>query len=59
VVKSVLAVYLRGCAVNYSEVKHYLSKNQFTWLITGVAGFIGSNLMEALLPLNQKVIDQA
>jgi UDP-N-acetylglucosamine 4-epimerase len=27
-----------------------------TWLITGVAGFIGSNLLEALLTLNQKVI---
>jgi len=27
-----------------------------TWLITGVAGFIGSNLLEALLNLNQKVI---
>lgn len=27
-----------------------------TWLITGVAGFIGSNLLEALLRLNQRVI---
>jgi UDP-N-acetylglucosamine 4-epimerase len=27
-----------------------------TWLITGVAGFIGSNLLEALLQLNQKVV---
>src|SRR5690554_6797459 len=26
-----------------------------TWLITGVAGFIGSNLLETLLKLNQKV----
>ena len=26
------------------------------WLITGVAGFIGSNLLEALLRLNQRVI---
>ena len=30
--------------------------NQYTWLITGVAGFIGSNLLEVLLKLNQKVI---
>ena len=27
-----------------------------TWLITGVAGFIGSNLLEALLKLDQNVI---
>ena len=27
-----------------------------TWLITGVAGFIGSNLLEALLRLNHKVV---
>lgn len=27
-----------------------------TWLITGVAGFIGSNLLEALLKLNQNVV---
>ena len=27
-----------------------------TWLITGVAGFIGSNLMETLLKLDQRVV---
>ncbi len=27
-----------------------------TWLITGVAGFIGSNLLEALLELDQRVV---
>ena len=27
-----------------------------TWLVTGVAGFIGSNLLEALLRLDQKVV---
>lgn len=27
-----------------------------TWLVTGVAGFIGSNLLEALLRLDQRVI---
>ena len=26
------------------------------WLVTGVAGFIGSNLLEALLKLNQRVV---
>lgn len=33
-----------------------LSSKQFTWLITGVGGFIGSNLLEELLLHNQKVI---
>ena len=33
-----------------------LVKNPRTWLITGVAGFIGSNLLEQLLKLNQKVV---
>lgn len=27
-----------------------------TWLITGVAGFIGSNLLETLLRLDQRVV---
>jgi UDP-N-acetylglucosamine 4-epimerase len=29
---------------------------QHTWLITGVAGFIGSNLLETLLRLDQRVV---
>jgi UDP-N-acetylglucosamine 4-epimerase len=33
-----------------------LANNSFSWLITGVAGFIGSHLLEALLKLNQRVI---
>ena len=40
----------------YEELQEYLKNNQTTWLITGVAGFIGSNLLEKLLLLNQKVI---
>lgn len=33
-----------------------LHSSSSTWLITGVAGFIGSNLLEALLRLNQRVV---
>ena len=40
----------------YIELQEHLLINQRTWLITGVAGFIGSNLLEKLLILNQKVI---
>jgi len=38
------------------KYKDMLKENQMLWLVTGVAGFIGSNLAEALLKLNQKVI---
>ena len=34
----------------------HLDENCYTWLITGVAGFIGSNLLEKLLQSGQKVI---
>lgn len=40
----------------FDEIKSSLTKHQATWCITGVAGFIGSNLLETLLKLNQKVI---
>ena len=40
----------------YDEVKKQLIQTPKTWLVTGVAGFIGSNLLETLLLLNQKVI---
>ena len=39
----------------YQDTRQHLSSHQHRWLITGVAGFIGSNLLEALLKLNQKV----
>ena len=40
----------------YEKLQNHLATNQYTWLITGVAGFIGSNLLETLLKLNQKVV---
>ena len=40
----------------YEQLQEYLKDNQKTWLITGVAGFIGSNLLEKLLVLDQKVV---
>lgn len=40
----------------YETLQQHLKSNQYTWLVTGVAGFIGSNLLEKLLILNQKVV---
>ncbi len=38
------------------KTKNQLLENPKTWLITGVAGFIGCNLLEALLRLDQDVV---
>jgi len=40
----------------YDQLQKRLKANPRTWLITGVAGFIGSNLLEALLRMNQRVV---
>lgn len=40
----------------YESVKETLQQTPKTWLITGVAGFIGSNLLETLLKLDQTVV---
>jgi UDP-N-acetylglucosamine 4-epimerase len=40
----------------YAELQVRLNAEPKTWLVTGVAGFIGSNLLETLLTLNQRVV---
>ncbi|MCX6913040.1 MAG: SDR family oxidoreductase [Verrucomicrobia bacterium] len=40
----------------YDELQTELKAAPQTWLVTGVAGFIGSNLLEALLKLDQRVV---
>src|SRR5512134_2747612 len=40
----------------YDDVVKSLASRQQRWLVTGVAGFIGSHLLEALLRLDQVVV---
>jgi UDP-N-acetylglucosamine 4-epimerase len=40
----------------FDQLQTRLQTEPHTWLVTGVAGFIGSNLLEALLKLNQRVV---
>lgn len=40
----------------YESLQGQLRERPRTWLVTGVAGFIGSNLLEALLRLDQRVV---
>lgn len=40
----------------YQKTQQNLAATPKTWLVTGVAGFIGSNLLETLLKLNQTVV---
>lgn len=40
----------------YEELLQQLPKAPKKWLVTGVAGFIGSNLLETLLKLDQHVV---
>jgi UDP-N-acetylglucosamine/UDP-N-acetylgalactosamine 4-epimerase len=40
----------------YDQLQARLGSECHTWLITGVAGFIGSNLLETLLKLDQQVV---
>ncbi len=40
----------------YEQLQIELRQNPKIWLVTGVAGFIGSNLLETLLKLDQRVV---
>ena len=40
----------------YERLQAELRQAPQTWLVTGVAGFIGSNLLETLLKLDQRVV---
>jgi UDP-N-acetylglucosamine 4-epimerase len=41
---------------SYEQLQTKLRNEPKTWLVTGVAGFIGSNLLESLLKLDQRVV---
>ncbi len=41
---------------SFDEIKDRLRREPRTWLVTGVAGFIGSNLLQSLLELDQSVV---
>lgn len=56
---SYIPIYNSVTDLNMSKfevIKKELIQQPKTWLITGVAGFIGSNLLETLLKLNQTVV---
>lgn len=40
----------------YQSAREHLEQCQYRWVVTGVAGFIGSNLLHNLLELGQRVV---
>lgn len=55
-ITSLLIPYKKIDFMNYEQIQQQLVTSPKKWLITGVAGFIGSNLLETLLKLNQQVV---
>lgn len=55
-----IELYYRGgvgsVSFAYEKLRSELQRTPRRWLITGVAGFIGSNLLETLLELRQSVV---
>ena len=47
---------MTGQMITYDQLQAGLPRRPAPWLITGVAGFIGSNLLETLLKLGQRVV---
>lgn len=43
-------------SISYENLATQLKGSPRSWLVTGVAGFIGSNLLETLLKLEQRVV---
>ncbi|MDC3279078.1 NAD-dependent epimerase/dehydratase family protein [Litorivicinus sp.] len=42
--------------IRYQDIPKELANKQYTWLVIGAAGFIGSILVEKLICLNQRVV---
>jgi UDP-N-acetylglucosamine 4-epimerase len=47
---------IQSSVTTYEKLQGRLQVAPAIWLVTGVAGFIGSNLLETLLKLNQRVV---
>src|SRR6185312_4107388 len=51
-----LVATVKAPMTDYQQIQTRLLTEPRTWLVTGVAGFIGSNLLENLLRLGQRVV---